>query len=223
MTRARAFPVVWLLLIGVGIVAAASARGVDAQAGAVSLPDAINQGLVRAEFLGEGGASGAVIRLRVTRAVAEDLAITVPRGLLLRNRNPEEQDMTVRGLLAERTNDRAVPAEMVELRDDDPHTYVLEAYCLEAELENPSVDAVFVPEGFVEPDLVAVLDAVDQVPDAEDEIDVIQAAVWVLTDDITREKLAEIGYELSDAGVALVGELLRAAGLDPAAYRLFGG
>ncbi|MGH2586209.1 MAG: hypothetical protein ACRDJE_14950, partial [Dehalococcoidia bacterium] len=204
MTRARAFSAVALLLMSIGMVAVASARGVDAQAGAVSLPDAIDQGLVRAEFLGEGGASGAVIRLQVTRAATMDLTITVPRGLLLRNRNPEEQDMTVQGLLAERTGDRTVPVAMIDLRDDDTHTYVLEAYCLEAELENPSVDAVFVPEGFVGPDLIAVLDAVDQVPDAEDEIDVIQAAVWVLTDDITREKLAEIGYELSDADVALV-------------------
>jgi hypothetical protein len=228
MTRTRAV-VVPLLSILAALVLLAGAGPAAAQprppaADAVSLPDAIDQGLVRAEFSGTGSASGASLLLRVARTSPDDLAITVPLGLLVLNADDAEQDMVVRQLLGASAGGSSYrPAAAIELRDDDEHVFILEAYCLEAHLDNPSRGVAFSANGFVHPDVIAVLEAVDRVPDADEEIEVIQAAVWAITDDISAGELDDIDYSLNERETQLVADILRAAGFDPARFRLFGG
>jgi Thioester domain len=194
-----------------------------AQPAMVALHEAIEKGMVDAEFIGTGSASGASIRLRLTRRTPEDVILTVPLGMRLLNADPTEQDMVVRRLLGESTGgSRYTPLTTIELRDDQQRTYVLEGYCLEAELDNPSNGAVFTYDGFVDAGIVAVLDAASRVRGADDAIVAVQAAVWVLTDDISAGELSDIGYGLSAREVDLVRSLIEAAGYDPAGFRLFG-
>jgi len=223
MTRVRLVLTVILALVVAGARGGGHVPAVRAQPAPIALTEAMEQGFVRAEFLGTGAASGAAIRLEVTRTGARDLSITVPVGMLLRNSEPQEQDMTVRRLLGEAiSTTRYQPATAIELRDDQTRTYVLEAYCLEADLDNPSRNRPFTYDGFAQPDVIAVLEAAERVPDAADEWLIVQAAAWAVTDDVTREKLAAIGYELTDDELAMVAGLLRDAGLEPARFRLFG-
>ena len=228
MTRARIIRTVLLLtfgfaLAGVAAPAAAQPRPAGAQA-AVSLLDAIDQGLVRAEFTGNGSASGAAMLLRITRTSQSDLTLAVPVGVLLLNGDAEEQDMVVRQLLGESSGGSGYrPLTLIELRDGDEHVFILEAYCLEAHLDNPSRGSGFTLAGLVGEGVVAVLVAVDRVPDADEEITAIQAAVWAITDNISRDELDEIGYGLEDDEAQLVAEILSAAGFDATTFRLFGG
>jgi hypothetical protein len=210
------------LLVAGGPVAAQQSP--PAATDAISLVDAIDGGLVRAEFTGTGSASGAAVLLRIARTSPDELTIFVPAGLLLVNADDDEQDMVVRRLLGTSIGGaRYQPATLIELRDDDEHVYVLEAYCLEAHRDNPSRGTGLTPAGFAHPDVVAVLEAVDRVSDAVDDISVIQAAVWAITDNISADELNEIGYGLSDREAQLVADVLAAAGFDPAGFRLFGG
>ena len=195
-----------------------------ARQAAIALPDAIADRLVEAEFRATGSASGAAVLLHIQRLVAEDLTISVPAGMLLLNEDQEEQDMVVRKLLGEAGDGRRYgPATLVELRDDDEHTYVLDAYCLEAHLANPSEDNLLTFDGFVGADLTAVLEAVDRVRGVDDDYLPIQAAVWALTDDISRSEMDQLGsdYRLSERDWEVARALIEAAGLDPRRYRLF--
>jgi len=228
MTRTRiiraALVVIVSLALGAAVAPAAAQSPPDRVVDTVSLPDAIDQGLVRAEFTGNGSASGASILLRLARTAPTELTLAVPAGLLLLNADAEEQDMVVRRLLGESTSgSRYRETTLIELRDDDEHVFVLEAYCLEARLDNPSRGAGFTPAGLAHPDVIAVLEAVDRVRGADEEVTVIQATVWAITDNISRDELDEIGYGLNDREARLAAEILGAAGFDAAAFRLFGG
>jgi hypothetical protein len=228
MTRTRIIRAVLVAAISFALGATAAPAAAQQPASgavdAVSLLDAIDQGLVRAEFTGNGSASGAAMLLRVARTSPSDLTLMVPLGLLLLNGDAEEQDMVVRQLLGEsRGGSSYRPLTLIELRDDDEHVFILEAYCLEATLDNPARGSGFTPAGLAGEDVIAVLEAVDRVPDADEEITVIQAAVWAITDDISRDELDEIGYGLDDDEAELAAAILREAGFDATAFRLFGG
>ena len=178
----------------------------------VSLPDAMDQAPVAVEMEGTGSASGASVHMRIRRLVPEDIAITVPPGLTALNSNASQQDMVVR-----RSYDPVL------LTDDDWHEFVLEAYCLEAHRDNPSDGASLSVGATAEEDVLAVLLAIEQVPDAEGEIEVIQAAIWAITDNISKIELDEVGYELDSGDIETTRTLLEAASLDPSGYRLFRG
>ena len=226
MTRTRIIraALVAVLTVALGVAAGPVAARQASAADAVSLPDAIDGGLVRAEFTATGSASGASVLLRLARTSPEHLTVAVPTGLLLLNTDAEEQDMVVRRLLGESTGGtRYQPATLIELPDDGERIFILEAYCLEAHLDNPSRGVGLTPAGLAHGDIIAVLEAVDRVREAADDIGVIQAAVWVMTDNISGDELDEIGYGLDDREAQVVAAVLREAGFEPAAFRLFGG
>ena len=229
MTRLRIFLIV-LAALGSALTVLAGVDPTNAQQGpagagsetAIALPDAIADRLVEAEFRATGSASGAAVLLRLRRLVAEELTISVPTGMLLLNEDQEEQDMAVRKLLSEAGEGRRYrPATLIELRNDDEHIYIVEAYCLEAQLDNPTEGNLLTFDGFVGADLTAVLEAVDRVRGADDNILAIQAAVWSITDDLSRAELDRIGYRLSNRDVDVARTLIEVAGLDPTRFRLF--
>ena len=190
----------------------------------VALPGAVDQAFVEAEFKSTGAASGDSVLLGIKRLVVRDLSVTVPAGLLLQNPSAGEQNMVVRGLRGEAVGgDRYRPVSAMVLTDDDRREYILEAYCLDVEKDNPSEGgALFLAEP-ANPDVVAVLDAVGRVPDADGNINAVQGAVWAITGNVTLDDLRERGYDLSEDDLDMARAILEAAGLDPARYRLFGG
>ncbi len=197
-------------------------RSARAQAG-VSLLDALDQGLVEAQFEATGAASGHVVNVRLRRLTAEPLTLAVPPGLALLNENTGEQDLVVRILLgASAGGSRYNIAGAIVLIDDMAHVYALDGYCLEANNDNPSEGARLSPAGLANPEVVRVMLAANDLPGAGDEISAIQAALWAVTDDLTEEQLASIGYALSPDERTIARTILEQAGLDPARYRLFG-
>jgi len=188
-----------------------------------SLLSAVQGGLVEAEFRALGGASGDVAELDIRRVGDEDLEITVPAGLLLRNQAGSEQDLVVAGLEGLMTGSSTYePTDVIRLDDDSLRTYLLEAYCAEAHDANPSDGGALTLGAVAGHDLVAVLQAVVDEGVGDDTV-LVQAVVWVITDDITTGDLDAVGYGLDAGELAEARAVIEAAGLDPGAYHLFAG
>jgi hypothetical protein len=51
----------------------------------------------------------------------------------------------------------------------------------------------------------------------------VQAVVWVVTDDVSVDDLESVGYGLEAGELEEARAVIAAAGLDPEAYRLFAG
>lgn len=190
------------------------------------LIEAVTAGLVEVEFLSSGGASGDVVEMLIRRL--EDpgevtLELTVPAGLMLSNPAAGEQDLVVLGLEGRMSGSNSyVPVDEITLAGDDWQTYLLEAYCAEAHDANPSEGGALALGGMAGPHLIAVLGALDAAGAAGD-LQVIQAVVWAVTDDVTAGDLDSVGYGLGEADLALARKVIETAGLDPADFRLFSG
>ena len=188
------------------------------------LLEAIEAGLVETVFRSSGGASGDVVDL-VIRRLGDlgdvTLALTVPAGFMLANPAGGEQDLIVVGLEGLMIGSSTfLPVDQIELVDDLEHTYLLEAYCAEAHDANPSEGSTLSPGEMVDPDMAAVLGALDETG-ASGDLYVIQAVIWALTDDVSTRDLDSVGYGLDEERLALARQVIEAAGLDPADFRLF--
>lgn len=205
-------PLTLLSVLLLAVVACVEVEPPDPLADKVSLVVAVDLGQVEVEFEGTGAASGASIKLRIRRLVELDLSVDIPTGTTLINSNPSEQDMIVLD-----------SPEPILLMDDAWLEVTLEAYCLEADKDNPSEGGSLSLGGPPNDDVLAVLEAAKQVPEAQGNVVVIQGAVWAVTDDKSQAELDRIGYELSSDDVETARAIIETAGLDPSRYRLFAG
>lgn len=203
----------------------------------LTLVDAWRSATVEIEFTGRsqrdatgrsggfsvGVTSGAAIRRRVRRLTDQAVRIVVPPGSVLLNQNGGEQDMVLRRLGDERGG-----SSSIVLADRGWQTYIFEAYCIEAHDENPSSSSAFTLSPSPDRELAWIFDAADRALAKTshveaNEILAVQAAVWAVTDDISRSEMTGLGYVLSDEDFALVKEILLGAELDPDAFLLFRG
>ena len=178
---------------------------------AIDLPAALNQQLVTVSFKSTGGASGDVITLTLQRLNApadSDLIITLQPGLLLANSDPSQQNM----VLLQPTN--------IELPPQQTNTQVsATAFCTQLHKANPVSGTSLALNGQGSPGLVSLMKA-ELSRNDNDSILVIQAAVWAITDNATRNDLIQVGYGLSDSDIDQVRQLLQQSGLNPGNYRL---
>lgn len=213
--------VVALMGIAAGVVVVQAPEAARA-AEPASVVDAIDDGQVAATFEARGASSGAAVILRIQNTTSEHLTLTVPAGLFLRNSDPREQDLIVLRLLGERTSGGSYrPSETIELAEGEEKSYVIEGYCINAHKENPSNGRALVPDGLGDGVLVSVLDAVDRVREARDNLRAIQVAVWAITDDISAADLDDIGFPVPDRDIDVARKLIEVAGYDPTTFHLF--
>ena len=187
------------------------------------LVSAVEEGLVQVEFRALGGASGDIVELLIESLTDADLEITVPPGLMLHNPAAGEQDLVVTGLEGLMTGPNTYePADEISLDDDSLLEYLLEAYCAEAHEANPSESGALTMGAVAGADLVAVLQAASA-QGVVGEVMLVQAVVWVVTDDVTAGDLEDVGYGLDAEEISRARAVITAAGLDPGDYRLFTG
>jgi len=177
------------------------------------LQDAIASNTVTAEFGGNGGSSGDAVMAQLAKgakAGPDRLEVLLPAGSVLLSDDPSVQNMMivgVRGILHDGRRYR--PETRIVLTDRDAVVYLLAAFCMEFEKENPSQDTRFRLER-TDPALerIAQLGASLTVP-------AMQAAVWMHTDGVTFDRMnlkLPITQEDWSAGEAVFLECRGAAG-----------
>ena len=98
----------------------------------VTLQEAVEKRMVEVDVNSLGGATGDTIRVEVKRKVPKALHIEVTPGTVFVARNQKVQNMTAGRLKGELIDPRHYrPAEVIVLENDDPHTYLVESYCLD--------------------------------------------------------------------------------------------
>ena len=152
-----------------------------------TLQNAIASNRVTAEFKGNGGSSGDSVLAELAKdaqAGAEPLRTSLPAGSVLLSNDASVQNMMiagVRGILQDGSRYR--PGTRIVLTDSDSVVYVLAAYCMEFEKENPSQDTRFRLE---RPD--PALERIAQLG-ASLTVPAMQAAVWMHTDGVTFDRM----------------------------------
>lgn len=96
-----------------------------------------------------------------------------------------------------------------------PHTdtFIVEAYCINAHLPNPTADTLYEIRPAGGDDLTRLLQHIDSRGGSSSVI-ATQIATWIITDDVDLDFLEEVGYGPSDAELREALLLLRDAGID---------
>lgn len=154
-----------------------------------TLQDAIASHWVTAEFSGLGGSSGDCVLADLAKGPVtgpEPLETSLPVGSVLVSDDAGAQNMMVvgvRGILHD--GSRYKPENQILLTDSSAVVYVLGAYCMEFEKENPSQDTRFRLE-LPDPALARIAQL-----GASLTVHAMQAAVWIHTDSITYWRMNE--------------------------------
>lgn len=162
----------------------------------LSLADAAQQGFVEYTILGRDASSGDSLSIEIRRTRNDDVAVYVEPGTVFTTESQESQDMVafgVSGALIEPGTDQLEPTDTIDLQDDLPHVYLLEAYCLNFELENPSPQDRFVPAA-VDLRLATLL---KEAKTTGLTMPATQAAVWMDHDHITKQEI-QTKFDASD-------------------------
>ena len=190
--------------------------------GVLELREALAQGLVEAQVRGNGSSSGDSIIVELTRKVPRSLELTIPAGTVLRSKDSAAQNMVVLGVRGIPIGGgKFRPVSTMRLTSDAPQEFLLEAYCLDFDRENPSGDTGFSVGELASPQVQAVFEALGKVPAAQRAIGAIQTAIWVVTDDVCEREL-QARFQVGAADLEAAQDILEAAGVDPATTCLFG-
>ena len=193
---------------------------VSVQAPSYTLNEAINSGLVTAEITGSGASSGDSIYLKLTRRTAEPLEITVPKGTVL-HASGGVQDMVVWKLSGIPAGSQLIyPQSHIVLYIPEPQTFILRAYCLDFHKANPSSSTKFAVGSSADPQILKILNTVDNLSSEVASVAAIQIAIWVVTEDVSVKELHNrfLAHQ-EDINNAKI--ILEEAGIDTSAKRLF--
>ncbi len=187
----------------------------------VSLLDALNHNWVQAEFTALGVTTGDGVILRVWRIIPQELSLKVPAGLLLASADQQASQMVVRRLSGQVVSEvEKLATETISLLDSQPREYYLEVYALSYYRPGPLKGALLTTSGLGENNLQRLMAAADIIPKANSDVLSIQAALWALTEDITRQDLQSVSLTPDDE---VVKALLTAIGAKTACLRIFDG
>jgi len=149
------------------------------------------------------------------------MEISIPVGAILLSDVPSEQNMVIRRLHGLLVTDTAFqPTSTINMIDDEPHSYFIESYSLNLDKANPSRTTTFAINESTNLEVLHVLKAADSLPEASNDVFSIQAAIWVITEDVTWADLVEANLQ---PNLELVRNILLAAGFEPQCGQIFGG
>ena len=186
----------------------------------VSLIDALDRGWVIGEIRGLGVVAGDSIYLSIMRASQVDIELFIPPGTVLISDNPNESDMVVRQVRGAAISETDFqPAETMSLAKGGLQQYFVEAYSVNFDKNDPGPSTTFLPGGSAQDEVLRVLRAVEKVPRALRDIVSVQAAIWVVTDDVHPGDLATV---MADADLDVVRAILEAAAIDVRCTKLLG-
>jgi hypothetical protein len=163
-------------------------------------------GQVRATVQGTGGSSGDSINIQIAKgpnAPAGPLEVTVPAGTVLSNGNAAGQNMVVAEVIGRVIDGSSyTPVSSIVLSGVEAATYVLSAFCMNFQKDNPSESDTF-RVGPPDATLACIM-----TNSSELTVEARQAAVWIFTDRITYDHMNEkfpLSRQDFNAGQAVVG------------------
>jgi len=176
--------------------------------GKFSLQYAISKGMISTQFAGRGASSGDAIIVEVQNKTSRPVAVYVIPGTVLKSRDSSAQNMILQTVKGKIVGERGyLPKDFIELQPGSSSEYLIEAYCLNFDKDNPSSETSF-ELGEVEIEIQNILyqGKVWGMPPS-----VIQAAVWIFHENIEDYKLKE-KFEINDAEIKKAKELVTLAG-----------
>jgi hypothetical protein len=155
----------------------------------VPLPFAVANRQANVTIRGTGGSSGDAIKVDVGKgpqAGPGPLTISVPPGTVLNNGNGGGQNMAIAGVVGREISEYSyTPASDIVVTESNPVTYVLSAFCINFEKENPSTTDEFTV-GQTDPVLACILGGSKNFS-----VPTRQAAVWIYTDNVSYQHMSE--------------------------------
>ena len=112
------------------------------------------------------------------------------------------------------------PVSKMVLTSNQPQEFILQTYCLDFHKANPSESTTFSVGAACSPEVLQMLEALDKVPASKRSIGAIQAAIWAVTENVSREELLA-RFPVTAEDIESARAILQAAGIDPLSRRLF--
>ena len=186
-----------------------------------SFADALANGYIEARFSGTGSCSGDCIELHIKRLVNFTIEVEPPEmGIELKN-SGSAQDMVILELKGKDEGDGTYdPSIDIDLTSTNDTVYVFSAYCLNFHRANPGWGDTFQIQGSANADILKVFNALDDLPSSVTDISAIQTAIWVITDNVTRDELRST-FPDGLSQVENARTILNAAGIDTTSKALF--
>ncbi len=171
---------------------------------AIPLEQAVKDGKVEVEISGIGGSTGDAILITARRKVPDVLRLTLTAGTVFKSISGTVQNMMGAGIKGDHIGENSYrPATEIVLTDNDKHSYVVEAYCLDFHKDNPGPSDSFT---IAPPDERAnkILKAGKN---KSASIGAIQSALWIHREGLTPSQVKE-RFPVSDDDIAIARELL---------------
>lgn len=185
-----------------------------------TLSEAVDNGLIKAKITGSGASSGDSVNLELTRLTSDRIEITVPKGMVL-IASEESQNMVVYRVSGIPEDSKwIIPVSEIILDSSDPQTYILEAYCLDFHKSNPGSNTRFSIEIMTDPEIQSILDALDNLSPDITTVEAIQTAIWISTDDVSREELLD-KFTVDQNEIENAKIILEEAGIDTTSKLFF--
>ena len=177
----------------------------------VPLDQAIKHGKVEALITGLGGSTGDAILITVRRKVPDVLRLTLAPGTVFMSALGTVQNMAGASIKGERVNENSYrPATEIMLVDNDNHSYVIEAYCLDFHKGNPGRADRFSVTA-VDGSVAAILTAGKS---KSASIGAIQAALWMFREGLSPAQV-QARFSASTADIAVARSIIRESVQDP--------
>lgn len=180
-----------------------------------SLQDAAAKGLVEYEVHGNGGSSGESLVVGVRRLVDFNVDVYIRPGTVFVPGGGNAQRMVAWGVVGVVVvqSEPVRPVTSMYLHNMELRLYVLEAYCLDFERDNPSLDDILTPspvlaEGAVEGLDVRAAQIIYEGKRRKLSIPGIQVALWHDRDRLRKEQIQE-KFKASDKEVDDAFEMLK--------------
>jgi len=156
-----------------------------------TLSDAIENNFIRTNITGNGASSGDSINLEITRLSSHTIEITVPKGTILLASDGSQNMVIrkVRGIAKDST--RIVPVSKIVLDSSETQILILEAYCMNFNKKNPRSETEFTLETLADPEILRILNSLDNLSSDITSIEAIQTAIWFVTDDVSKKELED--------------------------------
>jgi hypothetical protein len=156
-----------------------------------TLSDAIENNSIRAKTNGNGASSGDSISLEITSLTSQTIEITVPKGTVL-FASDGSQNMVIRKVRGiAKDSERIIPVSKIVLDSSETQIFILEAYCMNFHKKNPSSETEFAFGTLADPNILKILNALDNLSSDITSIGAIQTAIWIVTDDISMKELED--------------------------------